>query len=106
LIPDSTSKNCDNVDLVVTLPNKAVWDFFDSSVVTMASSMQVLLFALARHEPAAFAALPAGLSALFLGSWKMCRDPGAPQKEHLRQTCPLLVGPTVDPGRKMQLVAM
>jgi hypothetical protein len=34
---------------------KAVWDFFDSSVVAMASSIQVLLlFALARHEPGAF----------------------------------------------------
>jgi hypothetical protein len=60
------------------ISRKAVWDFFDSSVVAMASSIQVLfLFALARHEPGAFGALPAGLSALFLGSRKMWRDPGA-----------------------------
>jgi hypothetical protein len=44
----------------------------------MANSILVLfLVALARHEPSAFGALPAGLSALFLRSRKMWRDPGA-----------------------------
>jgi hypothetical protein len=60
------------------ISRKAVWYFFDSSVAAMASSIQVLfLFARARHEPGAFGALPASLSALFLGSRKMWRGPGA-----------------------------